>query len=269
MFKGVVVAAAVVSFGAVASLAHANDGGISFGGSPKLLGGHSSVCMESELIQMNVGEKVVAVDCKFIFVNKGPTVKVRMGFPDQGVGADDPDEEHGDNWHSLPPKSTFNSFKSWVNGKATATSLVRSSEPGRFWHTKTVTFPANSKTVIRDLYYVNVGTGFVGSIGNDAIPGDETSYVVHTGSSWKGAIGRTEIIVKFKRKGMSGPLVAKKGEPKAKFDKQPHVVYYTGISKPTIDGTTLHFIRENWRPTKKDDLYMAFARPWSVRNAGK
>ena len=268
VFKGV-VAFVFVAVCFAGSVAHANDGGIAFGGSPKLLSGHPTVRMESELIQMNVGEKTVVVDCKFIFVNNGPACKVRMGFPDQGVGASDPDEENARDWKKSPPVTTFTSFQSWVNGGEVPTKLIRANEPGKFWHTKTVTFPANSRTVIRDLYHVPVGGGFVGSINGDAIPGDETSYIVHTGSSWKGTIGRTEIVVKFNRKGMSGPLIPVKGEPKVKFDKEPYVVYYTGISEPVVDGTTFRFIRKNWRPNEKDDLYLAFAKSKAEKTAEK
>ncbi|MEP6757329.1 MAG: hypothetical protein ABJA67_17630, partial [Chthonomonadales bacterium] len=60
----------------------ANDGGISMGGSPKLLKGHPSVIMQSEIIRLNVKSEYVEVDCNFVFVNRGKKCTVRMGFPD-------------------------------------------------------------------------------------------------------------------------------------------------------------------------------------------
>src|SRR4028118_808793 len=79
-------------FSALALGALANDAGISFGGSPRLLKGHPSVAMASEVIVMTIDEEKVTVDCNFVFKNNGKATQVRMGFPDEGQGEDDPDE---------------------------------------------------------------------------------------------------------------------------------------------------------------------------------
>jgi hypothetical protein len=84
----------------------ANDGGIAFGGSPGLLNGHPSVSMSSELIRIEVSKLELKADCTFVFVNHGPACEVRMGFPDQGLGALDPDEESL-NPAKSPPKNHF------------------------------------------------------------------------------------------------------------------------------------------------------------------
>lgn len=68
----------------------ADDGGISFGGSPHLLRGHNSVSMTSEKVSIAVHKNLIKVDCSFVFHNGGPTCVVRMGFPDQGLGAAEP-----------------------------------------------------------------------------------------------------------------------------------------------------------------------------------
>src|SRR5271168_2104093 len=83
---GMLVAASAI----VAPLARADDGGISFGGNPHLMNGHATVAMKDEVVKMDVHDKVIKVDCKFLFHNSGPTCTVRMGFPDQGLGAAEP-----------------------------------------------------------------------------------------------------------------------------------------------------------------------------------
>src|SRR5215212_2408570 len=121
---------------AVAGAACANDGGIAFGGAPRLLDSHPSVSMESEVVTMTVGDKIVTVDCRFTFRNHGPACAVRMGFPDIGVGASDPDEKNSEDYLRHGPVSTFKSFHSWVDGKEVSTKLIRADEPGHFWHAK-------------------------------------------------------------------------------------------------------------------------------------
>ena len=74
----------------IVQAARADDGGISFGGSPHLLKGHATVAMKSEVVKMDVHDKVIKVDCRFLFHNSGPACTVRMGFPDEGTGAAEP-----------------------------------------------------------------------------------------------------------------------------------------------------------------------------------
>jgi hypothetical protein len=254
----------ILTFCGAARQARANDGGISFGGSPRLLTGHPSVSMQSEIVRMRIGEEKVTVDCTFIFQNQGPACTVRMGFPDQGQGADDPDEEGVHN----PPTSAFDTFKSYVNGKPISTKLVRSQQ-SIFWHTKTVSFPANSHVVIRDVYTTSVGAHIEekGSV-------HLANYILHTGASWHGPIGRSEVIITFQSKHISAPLrpvpvhyapevvrrqylVNKKIET-TDWNKVTGRVYYVGPCAPTAHGNSLRFVRTNWRPTERDDIYLAF-----------
>src|SRR5437868_13850348 len=77
----------------LAAAAGANDAALSYGGTPKMLGGHGSVSMQSELVRMKVGEKMVDVDCTFVFANPGKACTVRIGFPDQEYGGDESEAE--------------------------------------------------------------------------------------------------------------------------------------------------------------------------------
>src|SRR5271170_2146618 len=143
----------VLSFGGGAN---ADDGGISFGGSPQLLSGHASVAMQSEVVQIEVHDKVIKADCNFEFHNNGPACTVRMGFPDEGLGAAEPFQGEplpkGKDLHA-----TFLSYDSYVDGKKVPTELVPTDDRSLFWHTKTVTFKGNSECKIRDVYTLPPG----------------------------------------------------------------------------------------------------------------
>jgi len=243
----------------LAAAASANDGGISYGGAPRLLSGHPSVSMESEVINMTVGKKSTTVDCRFVFRNHGPACTVRMGFPDQGEGANDPDEEHSDDYASRPAVTLFHSFRSWVDGSEVRTKLIRSNESGLFWHAKTVRFPANGAHIVRDLYTVDIGGGIVGVAHQKSVFGAETSYTLHTGASWHGPIGRSEVNVRFARPDITPPLSLGTRFDSEIANTSAHVIRYAGPCKPTVDGTTLRFVRTNWRPRDADDIYLAFA----------
>ena len=65
--------------------AYANDASLSTSGTPKLMSGHPSISMESEVVRMLIGKEKVSVNCEFVFVNHGPATTVRMGFPDNEV----------------------------------------------------------------------------------------------------------------------------------------------------------------------------------------
>ncbi|HEY3781977.1 MAG TPA: hypothetical protein VGL56_12905 [Fimbriimonadaceae bacterium] len=76
---------------AVAIAAYADDGILSWGGSPKLLHGKTTVRMVSENVNLNIKMKgyngTVYVDCTFTLQNTGGPCDLRIGFPDKGEGA--------------------------------------------------------------------------------------------------------------------------------------------------------------------------------------
>lgn len=133
--------------------ARADDGGITYGGAPRLLAGHPSVSMQSEVVRMKVGRKRVRVTCDFVFHNSGRAGRVRMGFPDRGEGDGDP----GRSDPKEAPKGTFLSYASWVDGKGVPTRIVRSSDSSQVWHAKTVSFAAGATRRVRDVYTLEAG----------------------------------------------------------------------------------------------------------------
>ena len=240
--------------------ARANDGSLEWGGSPQLLSSHPNVAMQSEVITMNIGAQNVTVDCRFVFKNHGKATTVRMGFPDEGSGATAFEADSEDPKPKTAPTG-FTSFKSWVDGAPTKTTAVRSSRSGLTWHTKSVRFPAQSTRIVRDLYTVPIG-GQMGA----GMYYRQASYTLHTGASWRGPIGRSEIIVNFVNTGGADVLrpttIEKlKAEHPAALDWKTvakGTVIYIGPSAPSVNGRTLRWVRTNWNPTKKDDIFLAF-----------
>ena len=235
----------------VSLAAAANDTDISYGGSPRALSGHPTVAMHSEVVKVTVSRKSgVTVDCRFVFVNSGPACRVRMGFPDAGPAAyeEDPNSK---------PVGQFTLFKSWVNGRQVSTHVARGGEGEGVWHVKEVAFPAGKTVEVRDLYTAPVGS----SVGYDHFSVAEADYVLHTGASWHGNIGRSEVDVKMDPALAKAPLKLRPLYPGrehaiGRYDR--HTIYYRGPCKPVVSGQSLKFVRTNWRPTDDDDIYLVF-----------
>ncbi len=237
----------------------ADDGGISFGGSPKLLKGHASVAMKSEIVRMLIGENDIKVDCNFVFHNNGPTCKVRMGFPDQGSGAAEPYQ--GEELPKKLTKAAFTTYVSYVNGKKVPTRLISTDSRELFWHEKTVTFKGKSDTVIRDIYTLPPGA----QVTNENGLYKQTYYTLHTGSSWHGPIGKATIVATFAKDASPAPLRLKKlsevGDPqRIVWSKLPvGTVLYEGPSEPRLNGRELMFVCNKFKPTKKDDVHLYYS----------
>lgn len=240
--------------------AKADDGGISFGGSPSLLKGHKTVSMKSEVIKMEIHKESIKVDCLFVFHNDGPACTVRMGFPDQGVGAQEPYQ--GEPLPSKNLKATFTSYESYVDGKKVPTTLVPTDDRTIFWHTKTVTFKAKKDCIIRDVYTLPPGE----QVTTDEGSYYQTYYILHTASSWKGPIGNAKIEVTFAPDSVKPPLVLKNRRELKDQDldhvawpKQPKgVIFYEATSVPKVNAATIIFDKSNFRPTEKDDIHLFY-----------
>ena len=249
---------------ALALPATANDGGLAMGGSPRLLSGHPSVTMTREVINLTVKKEKVTVDCQFVFTNHGPACTVRMGFPDEGIGAEDPDEEVND-LSKTPPRTTFLSFQSFVDGTPTPTKLIRS-ERSHFWHTKMVTFPAHSVRRVHDVYTQRISGGLTSIKGTNG-NASQVAYVLHTGSSWHGNIGRSEINVTFAANQLTGALrllplkqVSERndGRDLNVASIAPNTIVWQGPCVPQVKGNTLQFVRANWHPSVQDDIQLTY-----------
>ena len=241
--------------------ARADDGGISFGGLPHLLSGHPSVAMQSEVVRMTIGKENVKVDCQFVFHNSGPACTVRMGFPDQARGSEAEDDY--ENAGKGPAKGAFISYTSYVDGMKVPTTTIHGDKTGDVWHAKTVSFGANATRHVRDVYTVPVG----GQITEHSGSYSQAFYVLRTGASWHGAIGRATVIVTFQPGAIHTPLHLVRlstipGNNPAAWTgwnkTRPGTVVYRGPSTPTVQGRTLTFVRTNLKPAYLDDILLYF-----------
>jgi hypothetical protein len=235
-----------------------NDAALGSGGTPTMLHGNTTVRMASEKIVVNVDKEKTSATCTFVFQNDGPACKIKVGFPDHAYGAADPEEDADPAARKKPPKrGAMNSFHSWVDGKEVKMSLERGKEAGDYWHTKSVTFKGHGQTVVRDTYTLDRSSAIV-MFKDKSGSADYAGYVVSTGSSWKGNIGRSEVV--FQMPSSVKSVVASKtvtGRDRREFtvaSMPAGQVVYSGMSKPTARGRTLAFVRTDWKPTKADDI---------------
>ena len=65
------------------ALARSDDGFITDGGAPRLMGRHPSIRMARERVVVTIRPQGYHVDVTFQFQNDGAACAVRMGFPDE------------------------------------------------------------------------------------------------------------------------------------------------------------------------------------------
>jgi hypothetical protein len=163
------------------TLVFADDGAIEgVGGNIKLLRGHKTIRMVSEDVRIKLPEG--SVRATFVFRNEGPATTVKIGFPESGDNAGPTSER----------KSGFGYFRSYVDGqriRVKREGKLAQDQDGEYhtWWTKNVRFGRNQTRVIANEFQGGLG----GDTSNDAY----FSYVLSTGASWKGKIGRARITV--------------------------------------------------------------------------
>ena len=226
-----------------------------------MLKGGSTVRMVKELVVMSIGPNNTNVTCDFWFHNDGTACTLQMGFPDEGNANEEIQP-------GAQPVSNFQYFKSYVDGVAVPTNLVQGQDE-MGWHVKTVSFGGHADVHVKDIYSILDGSGI-------AVAGDLqgscawASYIVHTGSSWKGPIGRCEIDVTFDPQFAPQSLTAVAAKTLSnsadgrtltlspgQFPAAGTIVY-RGVATPTIHGRTLTFVRTAFQPTEADDLNLWF-----------
>ncbi|MFB3880320.1 MAG: stalk domain-containing protein [Armatimonadota bacterium] len=157
--------------------AQGDDGAISeVGGAIELMGEHPSVVMARMSVTADLTPDRATVDCQFIFRNTGPTVTVRMGFPESGFG------DGGGRG--------FLSFKTWVDGVPARATMEESKASGQAeqylrWRVKKVQFGRGQTRRVRVRY--------TSRMGDDTSGARSFSYQIGTGGSWKGPIGDARV----------------------------------------------------------------------------
>jgi hypothetical protein len=158
-----------------------------FGGNAKAIYEHSSVRMLGENVKITLNTDDYDVDATFTFYNEDKSTEVLVGFPQKGFG----DGATGTNDYN-----EYIVFKTFVNDQEVKflnlESMFESNE-NRYskWKTKAVYFPAKVITHTKVLYKVPYGGGAY-SKRNKFI-----DYIIGTGSSWLGNIGKSTFTLVF------------------------------------------------------------------------
>ena len=143
---------------------------------------HSSIVLRSQVVKVKLTPEYADVDCTFVLHNTGKATSVLIGFPEEGYGTDVDATSGG-----------FAFFRSFVDGKPVKVRVYGQKGGDREysrWYVKRVYFRAGQTRVIRNIYRT--------SPGGDSIGNGFFIYTLSTGASWKGPIGRADIIVELK-----------------------------------------------------------------------
>ena len=151
---------------------------VGIGGVIKPMESHPSIVLRSHVVKVKLTPEYADVNCTFVLHNTGKATSVLIGFPESGGGAIE------------VPTTGFQYFRSYVDGKRIQ---VRVQEPKlrdmgySRWYLKRVHFGTGQTRVIRNVYRAPLG----------AVSNGEKffHYILVTGASWKGKIGRSDIIV--------------------------------------------------------------------------
>jgi hypothetical protein len=155
---------------------------VGIGGVIKPMENHPSIVLRSHMVKVKITPEYADVDCTFVLHNTGKATRVLIGFPESGGG------------DIVVPKMGFEYFRSYVDGKRVQVRVQeqrRESGPDGYfrWYLKRVRFEAGQTRVIRNVYRAPLGAISTGH--------DFFDYILTTGASWKGKIGRSDIIVEL------------------------------------------------------------------------
>lgn len=147
---------------------------------------NDQVAMVEETVTLTlVGVYRTKVDATFVFRNDGPAKTVLMGFPE---GLPDPQRDHfGDDLG-------LHDFKTWIDGRPIPVKREKGWPGGQddgsasqypYWWTWELPFAARETRVVRNSYWVKNHYWSNGTV--------LTGYILETGASWKGAVGRVKV----------------------------------------------------------------------------
>ena len=142
--------------------------------------------MVSEDIVIDVNRNTV--ECTFEFLNTGEARDVLMGFP--GKLREDLGSSFSDD-----ASLTLDNFKTFVNGEELPVKRENGIQPKiampdySEWFTFTVPFQEGEKVIVRNTYDYMPSYNSIGDV--------TTGYVLQTGATWKGKIGKARVEFKL------------------------------------------------------------------------
>jgi len=169
--------------------------------------GDSQVEMVSEEVTVTVNSVRSRVDCRFTFKNTGPGATVLMGFPESKPLPDL--EGFGDD-------TALHDFQTFIDGRQVPVKkekgyrqedqkVAEAAGNHPYWWTWEVPFRAGETREVRNTYRVKNHYWSNGQV--------LAGYILTTGSSWKGSIGRARVVFRFEESQVAGNT-GKMGEHK-------------------------------------------------------
>ncbi|MBS1717898.1 MAG: hypothetical protein JSS72_09230 [Armatimonadetes bacterium] len=253
---------------ALAACMVADDGVLYEFGAPRLMKGHPSIRMVQEFVRAKVlppnkhHRKEFAwpsakVYCRFVFRNDGPATTVKIGFPDICTNREEED--------TTPDLMNFHSE---VDGQPVGIRY-ESGESIQGFHVKHVHFGRHQTRVIEDWYEAPLSGGATNThIKDDLMHIRQFHYVMFSGGSWKGPIGRATVVIDFL--GFGSKTLSLR--PASEFSRDesgafgyehwdqinPSTLVWAGFAKPKLKGHRIEFRRTNFKPTEADDIDLFF-----------
>lgn len=174
-----------------ASLARADDASLGRRGETVRPVGGSQVEMVSEEVTVTVSAACSRVDCRFTFKNTGPGTTVLMGFPESKPPPDR--EGFGDD-------TALHDFQTFIDGRQVPVKkekgdtqedkkAAEAADNHPYWWTWEVPFKAGETREVGNTYWVKNHNWSNGQV--------MAGYILATGSSWKGPIGRARVVFRF------------------------------------------------------------------------
>lgn len=209
------------------------------------------IVMEKEVVNVTLHLGFAEVECAYQFKNEGKAQAVLMGFPER----DNPEGDYVPiaifrafiNGTEIPVKKTEITFKP---GQAGYDEFGEKSN----WFMQEVPFKAGETKVVVNRYIGSNG----GTVSPDASYSTHFVYVLRTGGSWKGAIGRADVNIKF-ASGLSWYNF--KPDPKA-FSAIGYELPPSNIINPkgfTKEADGLSWAFKNINPKhREDDIWLTF-----------
>ncbi|MCK4777647.1 MAG: DUF4424 family protein, partial [Actinomycetia bacterium] len=202
------------------------------------------IIMEEETVKIKMTKYGADVECEYIFRNTGPAQTVVMGFPEIR-------DEEGE-----MDSSPVENFKAYDKDKPLAVEVkeipIKEENQGyKYWYTHKVIFDAGETKTVRNTFHAPLS----GSIADFSVT--YIRYILETGSTWKGNIGKITVEAELSGDLTLSDLIAPSDWfGMHQFKKGEYGIYPPGykIVKPNKIGWEF----KNLEPVKEHNIYIAY-----------
>lgn len=205
------------------------------------------IVMQEEVVNITLSRKGAKVECVYVFHNTSSAQTVVMGFP--GILGEE--------------ESPVKKFKAYVNGKPVKVEKKEISEEGdnqtyRIWYTHKVSFKAGETKVVKNTFlspYSGVPVGTLPGT-NESFVINYFEYILETGNTWKGKIGKVKINVKVTGDLTLNDLIAPADDWEGRYKKGDYAISPPGFK--ILEPDKIYWEFRNLEPTKKNNILICY-----------